>query len=287
MKEIVKISLLLLLVPCFSAFGQSNRELSVMSFNIRMSTTQDKANWWKNRVKAVTPFLQEQLPDVMGAQEVLHCQLTDIKKMLPKYKYIGVGREDGKRKGEYAPLFYNPERLTLLESGWFWLSETPDKPSKGWDAACERIATWGIFQLNGSTSGEKVAIINTHFDHVGSVARANSSRMLREWVASKSSLMPVIVTGDFNAIPQTSVIVSLKKDLTDSFDTAEARSGGEGTFHDYGSYTPEGCPRIDYILYTGGMKPLVYTAFDQPVRADKNFWLSDHAPILVKFSIGD
>lgn len=296
MKKIYLFPLLLLLLgSCKPKSVETNHELSVMSFNIRMETKDDSLNWWGYRKEAVKPFLREQMPDIIGAQEVLYNQLVDLTTMLPDYKHIGAGREDGNNAGEFSPLLYNTKRLKLLGSGWFWLSETPEEPSKGWDAACERIATWGIFEFVEDRkhvkdrklveNRKKIAVLNTHFDHVGEVARANSSEMIKNWVNGINDSIPVIVLGDFNADPASSVVSSLTSDLKDSYLETEDKEGAEWSFHDFGQLPMEERPRIDYIFYKGAIKPLSYTCFDQPEDGEKNFWLSDHAPILTLFEI--
>lgn len=283
MKKIYLLPLLLLFLGCTSGKKEASKELSVMSFNIRMDNKEDSLNWWGFRKHIVQPFLREQMPDVIGAQEVLYTQLVELSSMLPSYQYIGVGREDGKNKGEFSPLFYNPKRLKLLESGWFWLSETPEEPSFGWDAACERIATWALFERQND--GKQIAILNTHLDHKGEVARANSSAMIKEWANRWDGSIPVIVLGDFNAIPSSPVVQSLTTDLKDSYLEAPEKEGADWTFHDFGKRPIEKRTRIDYILYKGAIAPLSYINFDQPKSAERNFWMSDHTPILARFEL--
>lgn len=281
MKKYCLLPLLLFLLGCTPNDKEELPELSVMSFNIRMETKSDSLNWWGNRTQIVRPFLKEQMPDVIGAQEVLYTQLVDLTTMLPEYRHIGVGREDGKNAGEFAPILYHTKRLKLLGSGCFWLSETPQEPSKGWDAACERIATWALFKR--LSDSRQVAILNTHFDHVGEVARAKSAEMIKDWMNGWNDSIPIVVMGDFNADPNSSVIDSLSTFLKDSYLEAETKEGGEWTFHDFGRQPMEDRSRIDYIFYKGAIKPAKYTCFNQPNSAENNFWLSDHTPILTLF----
>lgn len=257
--------------------------LKVMTFNIRMETEEDEGNMWMYRTELVEPFLRDQNPDLIGAQEVLYGQLVDLKSMLPDYGCIGVGREDGMKKGEFAPILYNKNKLFLLESSYFWLSETPERPSFGWDAACERIVTWALFKR--ISDDRQILFVNTHFDHQGEVARKKSAEMIKKLVSKWSSTIPVIVVGDFNSVPSSPVILSLGEQLKDSFVQAESKEGTTWTFHDFGRLPINERHRIDYIFYCGGLVPLSYTNFDQPSNVDDNIWLSDHTPVVTTFRI--
>ena len=147
-------------------------------------------------------------PDVVGMQEVVKNQLDDLKNRLPQYTALGVGRADGKEAGEYCSLFYKTDRFELIKNGNFGLSETPDTIGvKGWDAACERIVTWAI--LKDKTSGKKLAAFNTHFDHVGKVARRESAKLLLAKMHELAEGLPVILTGDFNGTVDSEPILSL------------------------------------------------------------------------------
>src|SRR6478609_7164377 len=214
---------------------QSN--LNIMTFNIRYDNPGDGSNSWQFRKENAMNMIRFYDIDILGMQEVLVNQLKDMTNGLPKYVAIGVGREDGKEKGEYSPILYNKDKFTLIKSGYFWLSQTPEKPSKGWDAACERIATW--VQLKDKTTGKKLFVLNTHFDHIGEVARRESVNLIKTKIAQLSEGLPQIMMGDLNAKPDSSVIQSLLTtdkllSLLDSKKMASMVYGPSWSFHDFG-----------------------------------------------------
>lgn len=172
-----------------------------ISYNIRYHNPADGDQAWPNRKEQVTALLQRYQPDLIGLQEVLKGQLDDLAAELVDFAWVGVGREDGRTRGEYAPIFYRHTRLDLLDSATFWLSETPQQPgSFGWDAACVRIATWARFQ--DKTSGATFLMVNTHFDHRGEQAQVESARLLRDFLNDPAQYVPAIITGDFNCTAQ-------------------------------------------------------------------------------------
>jgi endonuclease/exonuclease/phosphatase family metal-dependent hydrolase len=188
-------------------------------------------------------------PDIFGAQEVLHTQLLDMLARLDGYNYIGVARDDGKTQGEYAAIFYKADRMRLLDHGDFWLSETPDKPGLGWDAACVRICTWGRFTRMNATDDEAFYFFNLHMDHVGVVARREAAKLIVRKINEIAHHQPVIVTGDFN-VDQNDEIYRIFIDsglLKDSYVESRLRFAENGTFNsfDTGLYTES---RIDHIF---------------------------------------
>ena len=210
MKKILLSFLSLFLSVSFLSAKQPDVPLNVMTFNIRMDTKDDGANQWSNRKDLAAGLVKFHNVDIFGAQEVLNHQLNDLLTCLPEYAYVGVGREDGKTKGEYAAIFYKKDRFVLEDSGNFWLAEDINAVGKkGWDAACERVATWGIFK--DKESGKKFFFLNTHLDHMGKVARHEGASLVLEEAHKLAKGLPVIVTGDFNATPDDDPI----KVLTD------------------------------------------------------------------------
>ena len=169
-----------------------------MSFNIRYGTAEDGTNSWQYRYPASAMMLDDQRPDVVGLQEVLYDQFDYLGSVLDKtYKIVGVGRDDGKKGGEIMAVMYNIKTTKLLKWGTFWLSDTSDKPSRGWDGACNRCATWAI--LKDKASGKKIFFVNTHIDHVGAEAQQKGVKLLVDKIAELNKEgLPVIVTGDFN-----------------------------------------------------------------------------------------
>ena len=282
-------NLLLLVLPLLAALSSQAKQpapasapVNVMTFNIRYDNPEDSLDNWKFRKDRVANAICFYDADIVGTQEVLHNQLEDLKQRLPGYGVIGVGREDGKEKGEYSALLYKKDRFTLLDSGYFWLSETPEVPgSKGWDGACERIASWA--KLQDKVSGRQFFALNTHLDHVGVVARRESISLILDKVNKLSGGLPVIVTGDFNANPDSDVIkyVTDSKNpqhLTDSRQIAAVVYGPAWSFHDFGKIPYARRPLIDYIFVRNGLNVSRYGVL---AETENNAFLSDHAPILV------
>jgi endonuclease/exonuclease/phosphatase family metal-dependent hydrolase len=254
--------------------------LTVMTYNIRYANPGDLLNHWSFRKAAAYNVIRAQLPDVMGTQEVLHSQLQDLREALPGYGYVGVGREDGKTRGEYCALFYRTERFDLLEGATFWLSATPDKPGKGWDAACERVVSWA--KLKEKAGGKIFFAFNTHFDHVGSVARRESATLLKEEIRKIAGNAPVIVTGDFNAVATDEPIRLLTgatdpDHLTDTREISPLIEGPRYSFHDFGKVAEAKGRLIDYIFVKNVS---VVTRVQVLDRAVTGSYISDHYPVL-------
>ncbi len=184
----------------FIGFLVQAQTLNVMTFNVRYSTLADSANAWIYRHDKVSSQILFHEAEIIGVQEALHSQVMDMQKELSGYKFTGVGRTDGKQEGEYSAIFYNAKILQLLESKTFWLSETPTVAgSKSWDAAITRIVTWAKFKDN--KTNKTFFVFNTHFDHIGKVARRESAKLLLKRIDEIAGKNSVIITGDFNATP--------------------------------------------------------------------------------------
>jgi endonuclease/exonuclease/phosphatase family metal-dependent hydrolase len=276
MRKIIRF-LIALSVP--AAVIAENPAINVMSFNIRMDTPADGDNQWTYRKDLAANVIRFYETDIFGAQEVLHHQLTDLLERLPGFDYVGVGREDGKEKGEYSPVFYNKNKYAVVKSGNFWLSEDINAVGKkGWDAACERIATWAIFQEKAS--GKRFFFLNTHLDHVGKTARRESALLILKQVSALSESLPAIVTGDFNAAPEDEPVRVLTntgdpRHLTDTYPISPLRYGPEWTFHNYGRAKER--KRIDYIFIKGN-----FTVKRTGTLAEtlNHLYPSDHCPII-------
>lgn len=274
--------LLSFLLPLSSLFaaGKDTR-LNVMSYNIRYDNSGDGDNQWKYRKDFAAGLVKFHNADIFGAQEVLHNQLTDLSERLPEYAYIGVGREDGKTKGEYAPIFYKKDRFTLVKSGNFWLAEDMnDVGKKGWDAACERVATWGIFK--DKATGKEFFFLNTHLDHMGKVARHEGASLVLEQAKQLAGNLPVLITGDFNAAPGDEPIRVLTdpndpRHLTNSRTIAAFRYGPEGTFHDFGKIPYNKREGIDYIFVKGNIRVLRHGVLTDTLD---HLYPSDHYPVI-------
>lgn len=259
-----------------------SQQLNVVSYNIRLNTASDGINAWPNRSKMVSALLMFHDADIFGLQEVLYEQMTDLEKDMSNYKWFGVGRDDGIKKGEFCPIFYNPSKFILLENGNFWLSETPEKPGLGWDAACNRLVTWGRFQ--SKVTGKQFLFLNTHFDHRGMEARKNSAVLIRNRIEEMTynKNLPVILTGDFNLTPDQEPISLIRKTLTDSRDIAkEPPYGPVGTYNGF-KIDAELDRRIDYIFVHGNIKVLKHATLTD--MKEQRF-PSDHLPVFAKIQL--
>ena len=244
----------LLIVALMSITIASAQELNIASYNIRQHNKKDykSGNAWPQRVDALCDLIRFNDFEIFGAQEVYNDQLLDILARLPKYDYIGVGRDDGATKGEYSPIFYNKERFTLIDGGTFWLSETPDEPSFGWDAAYRRICSWGHFK--DKVSRKKLWFFNVHMDHKGNVARREGARLIAERINKMCNPEKelVILTGDFNVPQDSEPYKVLAATLRDCYEIADVRFAPTGTFNGFkpANHTTK---RIDHVFIS---KPL-------------------------------
>lgn len=253
LKTEMKKNAMLLLLCVLSVVTSIGQTLKVGTYNMRYDNPADveSGNSWKTRRDVVCSIISYENPAIFGAQEVLHHQLGDVCRLLPDYGFIGVGREDGKTVGEYAPIFYNKVEVELLDNGHFWLSQTPDRPSLGWDAACTRICTWGRFRLK--SSGRQVMFFNFHADHVGIIARRKAAEMVVDSIRAKAEGCQVVVTGDFNVDQHNEIynVFTASGVLDDSFVTASHRLATNGTFNGYDTAMHTDS-RIDHIMVTKG-----------------------------------
>lgn len=210
------------------------QSIIVGTFNIRYDNPRDSGNLWVDRKAYVASLIRFHDFDVFGTQEGLKHQLDDIQQQLPQYERYGIGRDDGATKGEYSAIFYKKEKFTLLKSGDFWLSETPDKPGFGWDARINRICSW--VQLKDKTSGQSFFCFNVHFDHQGMMARKESSKLLLSKMQSISGKDPVILTGDFNGDHTTEWYQTLANSgiIKDSFREVQYPYVNNGSFQNFG-----------------------------------------------------
>jgi endonuclease/exonuclease/phosphatase family metal-dependent hydrolase len=255
--------------------------LNVMTFNIRYNTASDGDNAWPNRKdKAASQVLFHDV-HILGVQEALQGQLTDLQERLKQFKYVGVGRDDGKTAGEFSAIFYDTTRLKLLHTETFWLSEHPEVPgSKSWDAAITRIVTWAKFRDRKTKM--KFYFFNTHFDHIGKTARAESAKIILRKVKEIAGKSPVIVTGDFNSMPSDEPYKLLvDENNPDRFtDTKTISStphyGPSGTFNAFGNKETGNEP-IDYIFVRNGIKVLKHATLSQTWEGR---FSSDHFPVL-------
>lgn len=261
-----------LMLPQF-CFAQ---DLKVMSFNVRMSSANDGTNSWTLRYPAVGDMFKDQKPDIMGVQEALYEQIYFFDNNFKDYKYVGVGREDGKKEGEFMAIFWNKKTVSLLDWGTYWLSETPDKPSMGWDAACFRTATWAL--MKDKKTGKKFYFVNTHLDHVGKEARRNGLKLVMDKIAAMNKDgLPLVLTGDFNVTPDDPALVDVDANMKSARKVAE-KTDNTGTFNNWGKASSV----IDYIYFTGFSScPEYHTVTEK--YAERKF-VSDHYPITAELN---
>ena len=270
-----------ILFAVFSFFS-CNATLRLITWNIRLDTTADGVNQWPNRKDKVAGLLMKYDPDIFGVQEALHNQMSDLERLLPAFAWYGVGRDDAKMAGEYSAIFYKKEKFDLLQSSTFWLSETPEVPgSKSWDAAITRICSW--IELLEKTSGEKFYFFNTHFDHIGEVARLRSMELISEKVNQIAGSSPFILMGDFNfepsAAPYEIVNDASRRVIKDSyFSTGKNASKKTCTWTGFNVENAE-CRRIDYIFVQENIKVKKYMNLDDN---DGTHFPSDHLPVMVE-----
>jgi len=257
-----------------SVMVASGQSIKVMTYNIRLDTPVDSVNQWPKRTQKVFDLIRKYDPDILGVQEAIHHQLMDLIKNLPQYDYVGVGRDDGKTKGEFSAILYKKERFRVLQQGTFWLSETPDVPgSKSWDAAITRVASWA--KLKDRKTNKKFLSINTHFDHVGKEARHHSASLLKQKAKELGKDLPLIITGDFNCTrtdPPYSTIMN--SDVIRLIDPLPGQT--IGTFCGFRVNAME-CRAIDYLFHTDH-----WTSSDYKVITDNDgtFYPSDHLPVM-------
>lgn len=272
----------LLLMPCFSFAQKKEVSFNIASYNIKYDNPKDTANAWDNRKNVIAEMIRFNEVDVLGIQEGLHHQVEALDSLLPDHAYIGVGRDDGDEKGEYAALFYNKNLFEVLDSNTFWLSPTPEVPSKGWDAALPRVCTWAALKVR--KSNDIIFVFNTHFDHIGKTARINSAKLILKQIKAIAENNPVVLMGDFNTEPQSAPYQQLTQDLYDAFSiTATPHFGPKASFNNFDFYkVPE--RRIDYIFVNNFFDVLRHGILNNHSRLK---YPSDHFPVIaeLKFSI--
>lgn len=278
MKKILFFAMLAAAFSLGSCNGTGKKEtgrLKVISYNVRLDNSGDGENAWPNRKEATIAMLEDLEPDIFGVQEALPHQVGYITDN-SKYSNVGVGREDGVSDGEHMSIFWNPETVEMLEWGTYWLSETPEVPSFGWDAACKRTATWAL--MKDKRNGKHFYFVNTHLDHVGVEARRNGLQLLVDRIADMNpESYPMVLTGDFNMKPDHAALADLDKQMTSTRKIAEVTDNNT-TFNGWGKYKAEDQHIIDYIYASGFTSvPEYHTITAQ--YASKPY-ISDHYPIL-------
>lgn len=257
------------------------QSFEVMTYNIRLDVEVDGENAWPLRKEYFTSQIQFYEPDVFGIQEARPNQVVDISTMLSQYNQVGIGRE-GEGKGESSNIFYKKNRFILKETNTFWLSETPNVISKGWDAAFNRVCTYAL--LKDRKSKKHIWIFNTHLDHIGEKARTKGIQLILSKIAVLNTKnYPVIFMGDFNSEPTSERIIALKKMMIDTRDISEEKPFGPlGTFNGFIHNEPVTL-LIDYIFVSKNNK-LKVEKFAVLSDSKDLKYPSDHLPVFIKLN---
>lgn len=294
----------LIIIVCALTVSAQEAVINVASYNIRQYNKQDSinGNGWQVRCPILAQLIRFHEFDVFGTQEGFKHQLEDLKAALPGYDYTGVGREDGADAGEHSAIFYRTDLFTLVDHGDFWLSETPEKPSIGWDAVLPRICSWA--RLRHNPTGKEFLFFNLHMDHIGKQARVESALLVQQKMNEFGSELPTFLTGDFNVdqTHQSYTALTTSGKLKDSYCTAKLVYALNGTFNDY-STNDYSTSRIDHIFVSPNVKVDKYgvltdtyrTPVDgaearQPGSAPEEISLiphvartpSDHFPVMIR-----
>lgn len=269
-------------MPFFSTAQKIGISFNIASYNIKYDNPKDTANAWSIRKGTIATMMLFNEVDILGIQEGLRHQVETLDSLLPDHAYVGVGREDGIENGEYTALFYNKNLFEVLDSSTFWLSPTPDVPSKGWDAAFPRICTWAALKVR--KTNDIIFVFNTHFDHVGKTARLNSAKLILDQIKTIAENNPVVLLGDFNIEPSSVPYELLTKDFDDAFSVTQTPHFGPlASFNNFDFHkTP--LRRIDYIFVNNFFDVLRHGILNNHHNMK---YPSDHFPVIteVKFSI--
>jgi len=277
----IRYFLLSFLLACSASILCHAQKLTVGTYNIRLDIPGDSANLWSRRAPAVIALIRFHGFDVLGTQEGFKNQLDDITTALPEYARYGKGRDDGKQKGEHAAILYRKDRFILLGQGDFWLSETPDKPSLGWDATCcNRICSW--VYLQDRETGIRFYFFNAHFDHEGIMARRESSKLILNRIMEIAGEEPVILAGDFNGDHNSEWYQTLEKSsrLQDTYRQVEYPYANNASFNGFKSNVKER-GIIDHVFVSDQFKALRWGLLTDTYRGR---FPSDHFPVLVELS---
>lgn len=279
MKSLNIITYFFLFLLCTSLFPQEYT-LRVMTYNIRYAGDEktDGENAWSKRKEPVSTVIRFHKADVVGLQEAFKKQIDDLTQIMPWFGWTGAGRDDGQEGGEFSVILYNKNKFEGLESGTFWLSETPDVPSKGWDAALNRVCSW--IKLKDKSTAREFFFFNTHFDHIGEQARTNSSKLIIEKISQLAEGYPVILTGDFNYTASAEgykIITSDSSPLKDAQHISKNPVyGSDVTFNNFGKeYIPGN--KIDFIFVNDKISVLEHGVIGDMFNGK---YPSDHMPVV-------
>ena len=272
------VAAMLVMLPFISSAQKQTKDhdLKVMSYNIRMGVAKDGTNSWEYRYPATAMMLKDQMPDVFGVQEAFNFQIKFIEENFTDYDSFGVGRDNGKSEGEFMSIFWNKKTVKMIKGGTFWLSETPEKPSMGWDAACKRTATWAL--MKDKNTGKLFYFVNTHLDHKGAEARRKGLELIVSRIDEINPKgYPMILTGDFNIKPDNEALVGLEQRMQSARKIAP-KTDNNATFNNWGKAKSDMV--IDYIYVSGFSSCPEYHTITEKYGTWK--YVSDHYPIYAK-----
>lgn len=263
-------------------FATAQTEIKVMSYNIRLDVASDGENRWDARKDKVAGLMNYYEADFIGGQEVQHHQLKYLSEKLNGYSYIGVGRDDGKEEGEYSCIFYRKDKFTLIRQSTFWLSPSPDSVSFGWDAACRRVCTYGLFK--SKKTKQFFWVFNTHLDHMGKTARLESVKLIIKKITElNTNNYPVILSGDFNSRPEDEPSQYVMVNMQNSRSISQQVYGSADTWNAFKfNEKPNGC--IDYI-FLSHYNYITVSKFATLTDSYDMKYPSDHFPILATITI--
>lgn len=258
------------------------QNLKLMTYNIRLDLPSDKENDWNHRKDFSSSQIRFYAPDIFGVQEALPNQINDLENSLPEYGHVGIGR-DGEGKGEASAIFYIRSRFKVANERTFWLSETPNQVSKGWDASYVRICTFAL--LKDRKTKQTFWVFNTHLDNNGAVARAKGVEMILAKIREVNTKnYPVILMGDFNSEPDSALLINLRRVMTDSREASEAKPfGPSGSFNGFKFNEPV-TRLIDYVFVDNSKRIAVkkYAVLSDSINLR---YPSDHLPVFVELEI--
>jgi endonuclease/exonuclease/phosphatase family metal-dependent hydrolase len=281
MKKTIYIALFFTLV-FQSCSTDSKDSINLMTYNIRLDYPKTGENTWDLRKDFLINQILTNDIDILGIQEGMPDQLSYMDSIMTDYNFVGVGRDDGKNEGEYSAIFYNTEKYQILEQNTFWLSETPDTPTLGWDAACKRICTYAL--IREAKSANHFWVFNTHFDHVGEVAKQKSADLIIDKIKNLNSQnFPVVLMGDFNLEEDSKEILLISSYLSDSKMSSKSQSKETAGTYNAFDITKSDYPRIDYIFVSD--KTLEVDNYRVIKDTYNNKFPSDHFPVCVDLTI--
>jgi len=276
----MKIKLILVFFSFFTGLYSQN-SLVCLTYNIKLDFPKDGENSWTNRQPLILSQLQFYEPDIFGVQEAMPNQMKDLDSLLSDYDFVGVGRDDGNDKGEYSAIFYKSNQFKIISTSTFWLSQTPEKVSMGWDAVCHRVCTYALFE--NRITKKQFYVFNTHFDHVGAEARKNSAVLIIQKIREINTEMePVILMGDFNMEENHESIHYISQYLNDSKSVSSSKPfGPTGTFNGFNFNQPV-TERIDFIFVSPEIQVNKYAVLSD---SEACRYPSDHLPVLVSLNL--